>query len=145
MNKELDLGELAATVEPLMLAGGAVRLSQSGQPILLGGRCTCCETRMFPRAETCPSCMGDPVAEEEMPTVGTLYAYSVLHVGPKRFRRPLAIGYVDLSNGVRVFSHLEAHEALATGGDVELDMADVGQEPDGRPIRSFVFKPLGSK
>jgi uncharacterized OB-fold protein len=145
MNKELDPRDVPLAAEPLMLPGGAVRLSQSGRPTLLGGRCTRCETRMFPRAEVCPSCMGDPVAEEEMPRAGTLYAYSVLHVGPKRFRRPLAVGYVDLPNGVRVFSHLEAHETLATGGEVELDMADVGQEPDGRPIRSFVFKPMGSK
>jgi uncharacterized OB-fold protein len=52
-----------------------------------------------------------------MPQRGVLYSWSVVHVAPKPWATPYVIGYVDLPNRVRVFSHI--------GGapeDLQIDM-----------------------
>ncbi len=79
---------------------------------------------------------------EEQPREGRLYSYTVLHVAAPKWRRPLALGYVDLPNGVRVFTHLDG-QPWSIGQEVELAMADLGSDKDGAPIRSFVFTPKG--
>ena len=79
------------------------------------------------------------MAAAEMPRVGKLYAYSRVFAGPKKWRKPMVLGYVDLPNGVRVFSHL-AGEGLAVDQAVELAIGVLGEDDDGE-IVSFVFQP----
>lgn len=136
------MSEHADGVEDHLLAGDAVRFDAAGRPHLLGGCCCTCGTRMFPRAPVCPGCMGEAVEEETMPDDGVLYSFSVLSVGPARFEKPVTLGYVDLPNGVRVFSHL-AGDGLRIDGRVALDVAPVGTNPDRTPLRTFVFRPAG--
>ena len=82
--------------------------------------------------------MSENVLPEAMPHSGTLYAFSVVHVAPKKWRKPMRIGYVDLPNGARVFTHLDGAD-LAIGDEVEVDVGTVGDDEDG-PISSFVFR-----
>ncbi|MDB5405253.1 MAG: hypothetical protein JWL84_165 [Rhodospirillales bacterium] len=124
---------------PILLPGDALAKGDRGEPLLIGGRCTSCGERMFPRHPVCPSCMGEDIVSETMPRRGTLYSYSVVHVGPKKWNKPFALGYVDLANSLRVFSHLLLAD-LEIGSAMELDVAEVGRESDGTPIVSFVFK-----
>ena len=87
--------------------------------------------------------MSEKVVEEVMPRTGTLYSFTVLRVGPERWLRPAALGYVDLPNDVRVFSRIVGDlDAIRISQPVELDVAVVGREADGSPLSSFVFKPL---
>jgi len=95
---------------------------------------------MFPPQPVCPACMSEALAAEPLPRRGLLYASSRVHVGPARWHKPFTIGYVDLPNGVRVFSHLLGDPAI--GATVELDCAVVGQEVNGSAIESFVFRVL---
>jgi len=111
------------------------------EPVLVGARCRACGERMFPRPPVCPHCMSEDVAAEDMPRAGTLYAYSTVHVGPRQWHKPFTLGYVDLDNGVRVFGHLRG-DSFAMGGRVQLDVAEVGRDEDGKPIVSFVFRPV---
>jgi uncharacterized OB-fold protein len=115
-----------------------VGLCVDGAPVLLGSRCTACSIAMFPPQAVCPACMCEALAEEAMPRRGQLYASSTVHVGPAKWHKPFTIGYVDLPNGVRVFSHLVGDPAI--GAEVELDRAVVGREADGSAIESFVFR-----
>jgi uncharacterized OB-fold protein len=82
--------------------------------------------------------MNEDIRSHAMPGSGTLYAFSTVHVAAKKWRKPMRIGYVDLSNGVRVFTHLAGPE-LAIGDAVEVDVGIVGDDEEG-PIRSFVFR-----
>jgi uncharacterized OB-fold protein len=50
----------------------------------------------------------------------------------------MCIGYVDLPNGARVFTHLEG-DNLTIGDEVEAALGTVGEDEEG-PIRTFVFK-----
>ena len=120
---------------------GAVAIGRgpNGEPILLGCKCTACEREMVPPVPVCPVCGGEDMREAVQPGEGELYSYTIVHVGPKRFRRPLALGYVDLDNGVRVFAHLEG-ETFAIGERMKLDLAVIGRDPDETDLTGYVFR-----
>ncbi len=82
--------------------------------------------------------MSENIKAQPMPGAGTLYAFSVVHVAAKKWRKPMRVGYVDLPNGARVFTHLEGAD-LSIGDDVEVGVGAVGDDDEG-PIRSFVFR-----
>lgn len=122
------------------LAQGALSKNANGRPVLIGGACKSCGTQFFPQHPVCPSCMSEDVAETAMPTRGKLYSFTTLHVGAKKWNKPLSVGYVDLDNGVRVFAHLQGQH-FRFDQQVEMDLGQVGIEPGGAPISTFVFKP----
>jgi uncharacterized OB-fold protein len=128
----------SSAVVGLSLAKGALASDADG-PVLIGGRCRQCGTSMFPAQPVCPSCMQEAVEQEPLPRAGVLYAFSKVHVGPAKWHKPFTVGYVDLDNGVRVFSHLTG--APAVGQRMQLDVGEVGRDPDGTALLTFVFKP----
>src|SRR5665213_2686208 len=87
---------------------------------LLGGQCAACNTRMFPLSPICHKCWSDRVERVELPSHGTLYSYSIVHVGPAPWKLPYALGYVDLPGDVRVLAHIHADppSRLAIGAEV---------------------------
>jgi hypothetical protein len=125
------------TTRPL-LCGDAVEIGADGRAVLVGGVCRDCGARAFPAPPVCTNCMGENIAREPLPRTGTLYAFSVVHIAPKKWKKPMIIGYVDLPDGVRVFTHLEG-ESLAIGDAVEVAIGRIGEDEDGA-IESFVFK-----
>jgi uncharacterized OB-fold protein len=137
------VGDAAASVAALeddivSLAGTALR-TEGGLPVLFGGACAACGTRTFPQQNVCPSCMSEDINEEAMPRRGSVYSYSTMHVGAPRWHVPFSVGYVDLPNGVRVFTHLDA-AAAKIGAEVEVGQGVVGTDRDGAPVQTFVFK-----
>jgi uncharacterized OB-fold protein len=78
-----------------------------------------------------------------MPTKGVLYSWSVVHVAPKPWLTPYVIGYVDLPNGVRVFSHIGGEpENLIPDMAVHLEPAEIGLDQQGQPRPFFRFSPI---
>jgi uncharacterized OB-fold protein len=131
----------ARTGNPSLLAGQSVEWDADNNPVLIGGRCRTCRAVTFPCSPVCTHCMSDDIAPEAMPRMGKLYTFTTLHVGPQRWVRPAVLGYVDLPNGVRVFSRIAGDtDRLKIDDLVELDVAVVGQEQDGTPISNIVFK-----
>lgn len=120
----------------ILLPGEALAFRANG-PVLVGGHCKSCDARTFPAYPVCPKCMSEDVEHQDMPKTGTVYAASIVHVGPAKWHRPFTVGYVDLDNGVRVFSHLKGEPKISDR--VTIDMAEVGREPGGKQINSFVF------
>jgi uncharacterized OB-fold protein len=119
------------------LCGDAVEVDAQGRAVLIGGRCADCGNQTFPRAPVCCVCMSENIKPEAMPCIGTLYAFSTVHVAAKKWKKPMCIGYVDLANGARVFTHLKGAD-LAIGDTVEVALGVVGEDENG-PIESFVF------
>lgn len=125
------------------LAGGVVRV-QNGRTLLIGSRCTDCKTLAFPRVPVCEKCMSEALADEVMPERGTLYSWTRVHVGPPYVIKPIIVGYVDLTNGIRVFSHLRSADGeLEIGAGMKLGLAAVGVDAEGKPVETFVFVPEG--
>ena len=110
---------------------------------LLGQACELCGKSLFPKTGVCPECRSTQVKDCVMPTAGVLYSWSVVHVAPKPWPTPYVIGYVDLPNGVRVFSHIGGSpENLKVDMPVHLEPAEIGLDPQGQPRPFFQFSAI---
>jgi len=89
--------------------------------------------------------MAESFVDEPMPEQGKLYSWTTVHVGPRQMHKPITLGYVDLDNGVRVFSHLASNVPLDFDQTMKITVAEVGREADNRPIETFVFVPEGDR
>ena len=129
--------------EPPLIAGEAVRIERDGRPTLIGSECADCATRVFPPVALCPECMGDGLAPLALARSGRLYSYSTVHVAPRGWTVPYIAGYVDLPEGVRVFTHVvdAAEDRLAMEMEVELTTAVLGTDGDGKAFSSYAFRP----
>lgn len=141
----MKTGEMSALGDPngidgsgILLPGNAVRVERDSIR-LIGGRCRSCSLETFPRYGVCPGCMEEDVIESQMPSEGIVYSVATVHVGPARWHKPLTLGYVDLTNGVRVFGHLK--KGCGIGQRVTVGLAEVGRDNGGAPINSFIFQP----
>ena len=144
MNEKDSVAEEAA--EKIDLAGAAMAEDEDGTLHLIGTLCRDCDTRLFPPVEICPECLSENIAPLALSPQGTLYSWSVVHVAPKGWRLPYIAGYVDLPEGVRVFTHIvgTSPEALAFDMTVELCRAELGTGDDGRPVESYAFTPAAT-
>ncbi len=124
------------------LAGDALRTNAEGAPRLIGTECGDCGTKVFPPVHVCPECMSENIAETELSMEGTLYSWSVVHVAPKEWKVPYVAGYVDLTDGVRVFAHIVGADPAALEMDmpVGLTTAVLGEDGNG-PVESYAFTP----
>ncbi len=129
--------------EILDLAGAALGTDAPGAPRLIGTLCRDCETKMFPPVEVCPECMSENLARLELSAEGTLYSWSVVHAAPKGWRLPYIAAYVDLPEGVRVFTHIVGTppEALAFDMAVTLCVRQLGLDDNGAAVTSYAFTP----
>ncbi len=136
---------MAETVhaEPPLIAGAAVRMGGDGRPTLIGSECADCETRVFPPAALCPECLGEEMSPVALGRSGRLYSYCTVHVAPRGWSVPYIAGYVDLPEGVRVFTHVvdAAEQQLSMEMEVELTTAILGTDGDGAAFSSYAFRP----
>lgn len=85
---------------------------------LLGTRCGDCGREMIGTRVVCSSCVSSNVGTIALPTTGTLYSFTRLHVGGDVVR---PLGYVDLDNDVRTLADIrEGDTPLEPGIRVEL-------------------------
>jgi uncharacterized OB-fold protein len=121
--------------QPWTVRDGAVRLH--------GSKCAQCGAVAFPPHGLCPGCGAEHGQDKvELSGVGTLYTFSEIHVAPKGFATPYAVGYVDLPEGVRLFGQIEARAAdLKVGQKVAVTLGPVRTDA-GRPVISYKFKGL---
>jgi uncharacterized protein len=87
--------------------------------------------------------MSERIESIDLPRKGRLYSFTTMHVGAARWHKPIQVGYVDLPNNVRIFTHLRG-ESFDFDQELELAEAEIGCESDGTPVTSFVFQPIGS-
>ena len=79
--------------------------SESGEkPYLFGSRCKVCAQMSFPPRKVCSKCFSEEMESIPLSSRGKLYTYTIIGYPPPGLAAPYAIGYVDLPEGVRVFS-----------------------------------------
>lgn len=123
----------------MWLPGGAASVDAEGRPVLVGGECRECHTHMFPKTIVCCACMSEDITDAPLPSEGTLYSFTQVHVGPAQWHKPLTVGYVDLPDGVRLFSHLRSSKELTIGAPVHLTLGQVGTTTEGDAINTYMF------
>jgi uncharacterized OB-fold protein len=79
-------------------------------PRLVGSTCSACATTSWPPAVRCHSCW-EPVESLTLSDTGKLYAFTRVHVASPGTKVPYVVGYVDLPEGVRVFTKLHGEFA----------------------------------
>jgi uncharacterized protein len=124
---------------------------EAGAVRLHGSRCGRCSAVAFPAHKAACAACGAESGQDSvlLSPVGTLYSFSEIHVAPRGFATPYAVGYVDLPEGVRLFGQIEGRAAdlrigqrvAVTLGPVRLE-ASVGGAGSGRTVISYKFKGL---
>ena len=115
--------------------------------LLAGSFCNKCGKIYFPPKRVCPECMTiDEMETRTLSTYGKLYSFTVSYVGPEGFEPPYAYGWIDLPEGIRLFSPLTQcepfEERLRLGMTVEMVMQKITEDIDGTEIYSFKFRPV---
>jgi uncharacterized OB-fold protein len=88
----------------------------------------------------------DRMQTKELSRQGKLVSFTVSHVGPQGFTPPYAYGWVDLTDGIRLFSLLTDcqpfEERLKLDMPLEMVMDKITEDPDGTEVYGFKFRPL---
>jgi uncharacterized OB-fold protein len=129
------------------------RLPLSHQPYLndstlLACECEDCHQHVFPPPAVCPFCMSERLRTVPISRRGKLYSYTFLAQGAPEFESPYFVAYVDMPEGVRVFTQLVDVDpnAIACDMPVELKLTKPKVDRYGRAVGQFKFAPvMGSR
>jgi uncharacterized OB-fold protein len=119
-------------------------LALDGTPRLLGHRCTECGATFLQRHNGCASCGGRAFDRVDLPSTGTLRAFTIVHRGKRG--DPFISAVVELTDGTIVKGNLVGPEPVAEqvplGGTVELITFPVGTDSQGTEAVAFGFQPV---
>ena len=81
-------------------------VEDGGEIRLTGSECLSCKRVYFPAMRICPDCLDDnhPMKTKILSDKGKIYSFSIAQVAPPGFEVPHVQAYIDLKEGVRVFS-----------------------------------------
>ena len=130
--------EALAAAEPRYIAPGLVEAGEAG-PRLIAGQCKACAALSFPKAPVCSACLSQEIETAHLSSEGTLYASAVVHQAPNGWDVPYTLGYVDLTDGIRVLAHIDGDAPI--NARVRLGVGRVGADQGGTPLMSYVFRP----
>jgi len=118
--------------------------SCSEKPHLIGSKCKSCKEIFFPKRVICPNCLKEEEVEDILlSNKGKLYTYCIVKAAPLGFDAPYAIGYVDLPEGLRIFSPLAEcdQEHIKINMELELVVDKIREDETGKAVYGYKFKP----
>lgn len=134
------------------------------RPSLIGNQCAHCQTVFFPSRPWCVKCFQGEMKPVKLSARGTLYTFTICRMPLPHIAAPYAIGWVELPEGVRVFSLLDVDlgnidlaagfkpapteqagpwSPLRIGTEVELTAGKLRDGENGAEIWCYKFKPVG--
>lgn len=113
---------------------------------LVGSKCAKCGKVSFMERVVCPSCASFDGHEKVLiGRTGTINNFTVAHVAPTGFKPPYIVGYIDLTEGPRIFATIEGDPAVAAclkfGDAVRLAVEKVDDPAGGETLR-WKFVPV---
>jgi len=114
----------------------------SGKGSLVGARCKQCGQIIFPGRETCLNCLGHDLETIHLSQNGKLFTYTIVHMPSEHFEPPYAVGWIEMPEGVRIFSQIRGwrEHPLATGMEMELHFETLWEEEE-KEVIGYVFRP----
>lgn len=114
----------------------------SGRWILVGSKCKQCGQAFFPQREWCLNCSGRDLERIDLGHSGKLYSFTIVHMPSEHFEPPYAVGWIELPEGIRVFSQIRQWQEypLKIGMDMELAIEKLWDE-DEREVLGYTFRP----
>lgn len=133
---------VSATLPTAFLVEGRCELGPEG-PRLLASQCERCGRYAFPPRLICPRCKQRSMVQAKLGQRGTLYSFTVCHAAPEGWQAPYFQAYIQLPEGLRVFSLVSSAvqpsaEALRVGMEMELVVEAV--QP-GSELVTFKYRP----
>ena len=118
-----------------------------GEIRLIGSECPLCKRVFFPAVKICPDCLDDsqPMKKKILNNNGKIFSFSIAQVAPPGFEIPHVQAYIDLDEGVRVFSLIIDYgdvKRLRTGLPVKLKIVKVGENEEGKERLTYCFRPI---
>jgi benzoylsuccinyl-CoA thiolase BbsA subunit len=122
-----------------------LEMPQNGPPYLKGYRCKRCGKLWFPKFMPCPDpdCWSEDLEVTPLSRRGKIYSATDVYIGQLSMKDyvPFIVGYVDLPEGIRIFSQLEGEiGSFECGDEVELVTGPVRSNRKGEPVISYKFK-----
>lgn len=112
---------------------------------LTGGRCPACGRTYFPTKRVCPACFDADQQKVSLSRTGKLHTYTRSHMGPAGIRTPFTIGFIELPEGIKLFSLLTQCEpwdkVLAVGMEMEMVIETIREDEEGNEIVGYKFRP----
>jgi len=112
---------------------------------LTGGRCPACGRIYFPTKQVCPSCFNAEQEKVPLSRKGKLHTFSRSHMGPAGIRTPFTIGFIDLPEGIKLFSLLTDcdpwDKVLGVGMEMEMVIETIREDEEGNEIVGYKFRP----
>lgn len=114
----------------------------SGKWALVGCRCKQCGKIIYPCRDVCLNCLGRDMEKLNLSRQGELYSFTIVHMPSEHFEQPYAIGWVELPEGIKIFSQIRGWQEhpLEIGMDMELAVEKLWDEED-KEIIGYTFRP----
>ena len=114
-------------------------------PELTGTRCLDCDRVFFPPKRVCPQCFDGRIKPAPLSRKGTLHTFAQAVMGPKELQRPYVMGFVDLPEGIKLYSLLVDcdpwDQVLKVGLPVEMVIEPFKKDEEGRDVLCYKFRP----
>jgi uncharacterized OB-fold protein len=116
------------------------------KPQLIGSKCPNCGEVVFPVSQVCANCQNQEMREIKLSRRGKIWSYSTVMLAPPQWYKgpvPFDLGYVELPEGVRIWSRLLGAEAgtFKIGQEVELHIDVMQEDGEGNEILGYCFVP----
>ncbi len=113
---------------------------------LAGGQCLACGGIFFPEKPVCPNCFDPARKKVPLSRKGKLHTFALSHMGPGGIPTPFVIGFVELPEGIKLFSLITQCEpwdkVLKVGMDVEMVIETIRRDEEGNEIVGYKFRPV---
>ena len=114
--------------------------------VLVGSRCGACSKVFFPKKIICPNCFDGELREIHLSRTGKLHSFAQSILGPSEMEKPYVMGFIDLPEGVKLYSLLTDcepwDEVLKIDMEMEMVMGKIKEDPYGNEIIGYKFRPI---
>ena len=115
---------------------------ENDRAFLLGNKCITCGQIYFPARPLCYECFSESLEPIRLAAEGTLYSYTVAYMPSSHFIPPYTAGWIDVAEGIRVFSPILVKEGqtLEVGMKMELTIDELWQERE-KSVVGYKYRP----
>ena len=125
---------------------GNILGDQEGKPRMTGTHCSNCGKYSFPFRPICVFCHSREVRKAYLSDRGKLHTFTICRVPVPNMNPPYAMGYIDLPEGVMIFSQLTQwnEKELKIGLEMEMVQEKLKTDKDGNEVYTYKFRPVNA-